>query len=379
MGVRFSKSIKLGDLFKINISKSGVSATIGKKGASVNLGSKGTYLNLSPTIAGITGTGVSYRKKITGGYGSLLNKLTGKNEKNDDAIKEKIKDSSKAIDNKSINEADIIQEYENNLNASINIHKLSENVITEKEFENKIEKESNTDLKEIYNNCFNGNEETIESLIGSFMMNLDFAYPVKANYELENDVLYVDLDLPEIEQLIQEYPTQVKDKIINKKKTQGLLKQEYAYTVMSLSAYLSAQFFNISSFIKTIAISGFTTLRNKEGDLVDEYLYSIKYTRNEFENTDLSKVDSIYDFILKFDNRINFNESSYTFKQIKPFEMQSQLNQNNYIDDAVLGLKELGYKSSIIDEIMPELSSIKLESSSEYLKEALKLIANHKN
>ena len=81
MGIRFSKSIKLGNLLKINISKSGVSTTLGKKGASINVGSKGTYLNLSPTVAGITGTGVSYRQKITGGYGSLLDKLTGKGNK----------------------------------------------------------------------------------------------------------------------------------------------------------------------------------------------------------------------------------------------------------------------------------------------------------
>ena len=32
MGVRFTKSIKIGNLLKINLSKSGVSATIGKKG-----------------------------------------------------------------------------------------------------------------------------------------------------------------------------------------------------------------------------------------------------------------------------------------------------------------------------------------------------------
>ena len=37
MGIRFAKSIKLGDYLKINFSKSGVSATIGKKGASINL------------------------------------------------------------------------------------------------------------------------------------------------------------------------------------------------------------------------------------------------------------------------------------------------------------------------------------------------------
>lgn len=367
MGIRFSKRIKLGDLVKLNISKSGISATVGVKGASVNIGGKGTYLNLSPTVAGITGTGVSYRQKITGGYGSLLNKITGKDDKKD----------NKTSKETEVNEIDTtaIEEFENSLNASINVHKLAEKVLTEKEYLNKIESESKDSVKEIYQLSYKGDEDTIESLVGSFMMNLEFPYPIKANYELEDNILYVDLDLPEIEELVKEYPAQVKDKIINKKKTQNELKQEYAYTVMSLSAYLTASFFNLSSYINEIVISGFTTRRNKDGDLNDEYLYSIKYKRSEFENTDLSKEDNIYDFILKFENRINFNNTNNTFKSIKPFEMPSVEKANTIIEEAIAGLKELGYKNAVINEIIPKLNEMKFETSSEYLKAALKLIS----
>ena len=85
MGVRFTKSIKLGDLLKINLSKSGISATVGKKGASINLGTKGAYLNLSPAIAGITGTGLSYRQKISG---KSIKKLIDKPKKEKAEAKE---------------------------------------------------------------------------------------------------------------------------------------------------------------------------------------------------------------------------------------------------------------------------------------------------
>ena len=362
MGIRFAKSIKLGDLVKINFSKTGVSATLGKKGASINVGSKGTYLNLSPTIAGISGTGVSYRKKITGGYGSLLNSLTGKKDNNDD---------DKQIENVDIK---AIEDYESNLNACINVHKLSDKVLNIKDFEKKIDSLENSDVKEIYNKSKDGDEETIESLVGSFFLNFDFAYPVKANYELEDKVLYIDLDLPEIEDLAKQYPTVVKEKIVNKNKTQTQLKQEYAYTVMSLSAYISAQVFNLSSFIDEIVISGFTTKRNNDGDLKDEYLYSIKYTRKEFEECDLENVDNILEFIYKFENRLNLNNSNFTFKSIKPFEMPSIEKLNNAIEEAVLGLKELGYKNSIINEILPKLNEMNFDNSSEYLKLALKII-----
>ena len=49
MGIRFSKSIKIGNYLRLNFTKNGISATLGKRGASVNIGTKGTYLNLSPS------------------------------------------------------------------------------------------------------------------------------------------------------------------------------------------------------------------------------------------------------------------------------------------------------------------------------------------
>ena len=313
---------------------------------------------------------MSYRKKITGGYGNLLGKLTGK--KDTSQKEENVKEIETQIDTKTIDE------YENNLNASINVHKLADIVLTKEEFNTKISKQENDDVKQIYELSKNGDEDTIESLVGSFMLNFDFAYPVKANYELENEILYVDLDLPEIENLLNEYPTIVKNKIVSKKKTQSQLKQEYAYTCMSLSAYLSAQFFNLSSYIEQIVISGFTTKRDLKGDNVDEYLYSIKYTRDKFENRDLSSVDNIYNFILEFENRINLNNENYNFKSIIPYEMPSVEKTNTMIEECISGLKELGYKNALINQILPKLNEMNLQSSSEYLKEALKLLSSIK-
>lgn len=64
MGIRFRKSLKLGKLLRLNFSKSGVSATVGKSGASLNVSKSGVYANVNPNVAGIKGTGVSYREKI---------------------------------------------------------------------------------------------------------------------------------------------------------------------------------------------------------------------------------------------------------------------------------------------------------------------------
>lgn len=368
MGVRFTKSIKLGNLLKINLSKTGISATVGKKGASINLGKNGTYLNLSPTIAGITGTGLSYRQKITGGYGSALKKLINPSNK-----EKSEKDKKEEKVSEVINDNSVIDEYNKSLEANINIHKYTNNVLSKKDFNDKLSTLESEASKEIYKLLIDGDEDTIESYVGAFLNNLDLNYEVSANYELEDHILYVDLDLPEIESFTKEYPCVVKGEVVNKTKSNSELKEEYGKSILSLAIYLSANFYNVSSYIEEIVLSGFTSKRNNDGDLVDEYLYSVKFLRDEFEKTELSKIDDAYAFILKFENRINMN--SYSFKSIKPYEMASVAKTNSLIDDAVAGLKELGYKQADINKILDKLYETKLDSSGEYIKLALKLLS----
>ena len=66
-GLRFQKRLSIiPGLLRINLSKSGVSASAGPKGADINIGRKGVT-----TSAGIPGTGLSYRQKVGGGKGML--------------------------------------------------------------------------------------------------------------------------------------------------------------------------------------------------------------------------------------------------------------------------------------------------------------------
>lgn len=371
MGVRFSKSIKLGNFLRVNFSKNGPSLTIGKKGASINIGGKGTYLNLSPSAVGVKGTGVSYRTKIAGGV-----KKSNKKKKSDETAASSLKNTSKKETYEVVEETldtSVIEEYAKNLEAETNLHKYTDNVMSKEEFNEYIESLQSEASKEIYQLSADGDEDTVENLVSTFMNNLELAYEARVNYELEGNILYVDLDLPEIEDLINEYPVVSKNKIAYKKKTSSMLKEEYARLVMSVGVFLSANFFNLSSYIDEVVMSGFTTARDNNGDLVDQYLYSVRYTREVFEKTDLSELDDLYQFILQFDNRINLS-SSNTFKPIKPYEMESVTVVNSMIDDALLGLRELGYKVADINAILPELSAKSFETSGEYLKEGLKLL-----
>lgn len=65
-GLRFQKRIRILPGLRINLSKSGASASVGPRGADVNIGRDGVTTN-----AGIPGTGLSYRQKAGGGRGWL--------------------------------------------------------------------------------------------------------------------------------------------------------------------------------------------------------------------------------------------------------------------------------------------------------------------
>jgi hypothetical protein len=374
MGVRFNKSIKIGKYLRLNISRYGISLNVGKKGASVSFGNRGTYLNLSPALAGISGTGISYRKRIGSGFlsGNTKKKKSGKKQnyvKADDAAKP----AETVTENELTEVDDILLEYEKEKEEIVNLHKYTDNVLTRKQFQANIEKLQSEASKEIYQYSAMGDEDIVENLVSTFMNNLELAYEVRVSYELEDDTLYVDLDLPEIEELSDTYPSTINGRLVNKKKTAAQLKEEYARMAMSLGVFLSANYFNLSSYIARIVLSGFTTTRNSDGDPIDLYLYSVKYMRDVFEKTDLSKLDDLYGFLLKFENRINMSPS-YSFKAIKPFEMEAVTLKNSYIDDAVLGLKELGYKTADINRILPKLNTYAYESPAEYLKEGLRLL-----
>lgn len=62
MGFRFHKSIRIAPGLRLNLSKSGLSASLGRPGATVNIGRRGVQGS-----AGIPGTGLSYRSRIAGG------------------------------------------------------------------------------------------------------------------------------------------------------------------------------------------------------------------------------------------------------------------------------------------------------------------------
>ena len=132
--------------------------------------------------------------------------------------------------------------------------------------------------------------------------------------------MYLDVDLPEIEDIPEnEVVRLASGNLKEKKKTQAVLKQEYATLVFGLAIFISANIFNASPAILRIVMSGYTQRRNRAGEVNDEYVYSIKFTRKIFENSMLSNVNPI-NFCMRFENRSNVT-STMLMKKIQPYEI----------------------------------------------------------
>lgn len=107
--------------------------------------------------------------------------------------------------------------------------------------------------------------------------------------------VYIDLDLPEIEDLPSTTTKQLKSgqvKVVNK--PQKKLKEEYATCVLGLAFFIAGNTFNLNANIKEVEISGYMQRRNRGGDIDDDYIYSVRFPREEFRKNPVN--DPLRDF-----------------------------------------------------------------------------------
>ena len=171
-------------------------------------------------------------------------------------------------------------------------------------------------------NLINGEDEAVSNAVESWISSCELPVEINVDYEWnKNDqVMYLDVDLPEIEDIPEnEVVRLASGNLKEKKKTQAVLKQEYATLVFGLAIFISANIFNASPAILRIVMSGYTQRRNRAGEVNDEYVYSIKFTRKIFENSMLSNVNPI-NFCMRFENRSNVT-STMLMKKIQPYEI----------------------------------------------------------
>ena len=175
-------------------------------------------------------------------------------------------------------------------------------------------------LKLSFEKALEGDKDYIEAAAEQWIASVELPVDIATQYEYRatDHCLMVDLDLPEIEDL----PTQTAVQLASgnmsiKKKTQKDLRAEYAECVFGLAIFVAANLFNASPEIQLMVISGYTQRRNKAGDIVDDYIYSIKFLRERFYFLDYKLIDP-ESFCLGFENRCNVTPTK-VFKAIEPY------------------------------------------------------------
>lgn len=166
-----------------------------------------------------------------------------------------------------------------------------------------------------------GEESAVCEVFDSWIDGCELPVEMNVSYDWNQGTgtMLLDVDLPEIEDLAQTRLVKTDaGNLKEKKKTQEELRVEYSRLVFGLAVFVVSHAFNVSPAIRRILISAYTQRRDKEGDLNDDYIYSIRFTRDMFEQRDVSRVDP-REFCLSAENRCNMTSTSL-FRPIVPYD-----------------------------------------------------------
>lgn len=235
--------------------------------------------------------------------------------------------------------ADLAREAETTITAKFGKAKLIQRYIDEtkdQEYENRLkqwidekrqfEKEEEASAAEYDENILlmeriaNKDREATDIAITQWLSTIQFPFDFNVEFAFVEgkDILFVDLDLPEIEDMMTKKAQQMANGIVKmKEKSQKEIKADYSTCVFGLAVYFASNLFNIAAFVPHIIISGYTQRRNSKGDVQDDYIYSILFDREKFIGMDYINTDPKTN-CMKYKNRCN-QYADLGFKAIEPY------------------------------------------------------------
>lgn len=191
----------------------------------------------------------------------------------------------------------------------------------EKEKKDKLDKQYREEL-EIEKNRLRAlseaSPEEIDNEIHKRLRSIEFPFEFNVQYEIRDGKIFVDLDLPEIEDIPTKTTRTMKSGIVKVvDKTKKEIKENYSDCVYGLTIYFASEFFNIALSYNEVILSAYTQRRNNKGIIQDDYILSVKFDRDGFSR--LSYHVDAKKNCMKFDN-ICLQNTDMSFKKITPFE-----------------------------------------------------------
>lgn len=180
-------------------------------------------------------------------------------------------------------------------------------------------------------NILAGEESYVEQKIQTIISQIELPIEFSIDYEYHPDdaTLLVDLDLPEIEDMPNEIAKTLKSgKVSVRTKSQKQTTQEYATCVCGLAFFFSGMFFNVSTKINWIRISGYTQRLNpKTNTINDDYVFSVKFNRDDFSRLDYKNINPV-ESLMHFPHLIDLT-TTYRMKTINPQHELKTIDCNN--------------------------------------------------
>ncbi|MBK5200662.1 MAG: DUF4236 domain-containing protein [Spirochaetaceae bacterium] len=157
---------------------------------------------------------------------------------------------------------------------------------------------SNTNALEYYNKLLAGDEQSVEEEIARIFSNIKLPVEFNIDFEVNNNKIFLSLDLPEVEDLpATEIQILKSGKFKQKNISKKVIQLNYLHCVTSLALYFSGISFNLSPKITDVIISSYTQkMDDSIGKIYDSYVYSIDINRAIYSNINFTYVDSIESF-----------------------------------------------------------------------------------
>jgi len=179
------------------------------------------------------------------------------------------------------------------------------------------------DKKKEFNLTFKPNKDYLLKKLEQEFSQIKLPIEFSVSFEIsENlDKVYIDVDLPEIEdypkkksQILSTNKLSVKNKSIKAKKL------DYFKSISAISIYFASIVFSISPKISDVIISGYTQRLNKaSGNIEDEYVYSLKFDYQNFKNLNIDNISPELT-IKSFDHRLK-HTAKFDLRKIEPFKL----------------------------------------------------------
>ena len=151
------------------------------------------------------------------------------------------------------------------------------------------------------------NESITEALEAQFEhVVLPVEFFVACEVDQKEGTIYLDLDLPEIEDFPQKRASILASgKLSIKNRSAKQLRSDYLMSVTSMAFYFASLSFSVSPAIEHVVISAFTQRRNKAtGNIEDQYIYSVHYDIDTYKELNVKYIDPVEAMKL-FEHRID--------------------------------------------------------------------------